>query len=158
MMDTASSTPSQLVWKEKVKECKYSASEVMEALSSRREELGDFIEGPVEDYMLKLGTAGYGDELEIRVMKELYGVDFSIWVENEDLGATTAPEYPANAGAINLSYRGGIHYDAIVGEVSSNVTSDTGIIVEEAGIGCQQEEVEGKVKGIIRIIFWNSNG
>ena len=108
--------------------------------------------------MLKLGTVGYGDELKIRVMKEIYGVEVSIWVENKDLEAMTTPEYPAIAGAINLSYMGGTHYDAIVGEVSSNVTADTGIIVEEVDIGCQQGEVEGKAKGIIRIIFWNSNG
>ena len=36
-------------------------------------------------------------------MKEIYGVDITFWVEDEENGATTDSEYPVEKGSINIA-------------------------------------------------------
>ena len=87
--------------------------EVLAVLGNRKEELREFVVGTVEDYLEKL-KGGYGDEIEIRFMKEIYNTDITIWIQDSALGATTDAMYPVAEGAIEIAYRDGVHYDAVV--------------------------------------------
>ena len=68
--------------------------ELMEVLTSSQDELGEYVNGSVDEYLTRLRNDGYGDEIEIKYIKEIYGVDITIWVEDEENGATTDSEYP----------------------------------------------------------------
>ena len=81
---------------------------VFAVLMNRKEELRDFVEGSVEEYLEKL-KGGYGDELEIRYMKEIYNIEIAIWVQDSELGATTDVTYPVTEGAVHIAYRNGVH-------------------------------------------------
>ena len=86
--------------------------EVLAALENRKEEIREFVNGSVEDYLDRL-KGGYGDEIEIRYMKEIYNKDITIWIQDSALGATTDAMYPVVEGAIHIAYRDGVHYDAV---------------------------------------------
>jgi len=108
----------------------------------------------------------YGDEIEIRYMKEIYNTDITIWVQDDELGASTDATYPVTGGTIHIAYRDGVHYDAViplsaVNEVTlgqehagNSALADKGDEVE----GIQDIVTENKAKGTLKIIFWNSNG
>jgi hypothetical protein len=60
--------------------------ELMEVLTSSQDELGGYVNGSVDEYLMRLRNDGYGDEIEIKYMKEIYGIDITIWVEDEENG------------------------------------------------------------------------
>jgi hypothetical protein len=88
--------------------------ELMDVMESSRDEISEYVDGSVDEYLSRLKRDGYGDELEIRYMKEIYGVEIIIWTEDAADGAITGSEYPVGEDAINISYRNGVHYDAVV--------------------------------------------
>ena len=149
--------------------------EVLAALENRKEEIREFVDGTVEDYLDRL-KGGYGDEIEIRYMKEIYNKDITIWIQDSALGATTDAMYPVVEGAIHIAYRDGVHYDAVVplkpasedsmgfNPVHSpvlenqNVTEPEGPpAIDEPPVAGTNEETQRTI-GRLGIVFWNSNG
>jgi hypothetical protein len=102
-------------------------------------------------------------------MKEIYGVDITIWIEDGVNGATTDLEYPVGEDAINISYRNGVHYDAVVPINSAPSLSPYGANdCDQKDTLLHTEPTEGNLTppatsknnsaGKLKIIFWNSNG
>ena len=52
--------------------------ELMKVMEANRDELAAYVEGSVDEYLLKLRRDGYGDELEIKYMKDIYGMNITI--------------------------------------------------------------------------------
>ena len=48
----------------------------------------------------------------------MFKVNIVIWKEDDEYGATTDSEYSSMDDAINISYRNGMNYDAVVPIVS----------------------------------------
>ena len=120
----------------------------------------------VDEYLERL-RGGYGDEIEIRYMKEIYNTDITIWVQDDELGASTDAAYPVIGGTIHIAYRNGVHYDAVIPlsagdgatmsrdqDAGNSAMADTGDVEERT----HDIETGKKAKGTLRIIFWNSNG
>ena len=138
--------------------------ELLGVLTSSQDELVECVNGSVDEYLSRLRKDGYGDEIEIKYMKEIYGIDITIWVEDEENGATTDSEYPVKEGSINIAYRNGVHYDAVVTsanskELKSNVEQDC-CRVEPIPTDEYMHTGDSTTKqlGKLKIIFWNSNG
>ena len=88
--------------------------ELLEAMGTDRDTLVEFVEGPVEEYLMRLKRDGHGDKLEIKYLRDMFKVNIVIWKEDDEYGAATDSEYSSMDGTINISYRNGTHYDAVV--------------------------------------------
>jgi hypothetical protein len=131
------------------------------------------VDGSVEDYLKKL-KGGYGDEIEIRFMKEIFNTEITIWIQDTELGATTDVTYPEAEGSVHIAYRDGVQYDAIVPlttveevlrgstpEVVYSLDSGRGGVMGPGNHNGMESPVTSAAKhaiGNLSIIFWNSNG
>jgi hypothetical protein len=141
--------------------------ELMLVMENSRDEIAEYSGGPVEEYLMRLRQDGYGDELEIKYMKDIYGVDITIWIEDSKAGAVECAGYSINEGAINISYRNGIHYDAVVPiTVVVSDSNEKGSRNQEGApsrttpinVNSSAEVGDKRNLGKLKVIFWNSNG
>ena len=58
--------------------------ELMKVMENSRDELAAYVEGSVDEYLLRLRLDGYGDELEIKYMKDIYRSNITIWIEDSN--------------------------------------------------------------------------
>ena len=139
----------------------------MVVMENNRDEIAEYIEGPADEYLMILRQEGYGDELVIKYMKDIYGVDITIWTEDYEEGAIESAGYSINEGVMNISYRDGIHYDAVVPVtvVLSSSIEKVARNQEGAPMGITPIDVDSSAEvgdtrnlGKLKVIFWNSNG
>jgi hypothetical protein len=141
--------------------------ELMEVMENSRDEIAEYTEGPVDEYLMRLRQDGYGDELEIKYMKDIYGVDIKIWTEDSKEGAIESAGYSINEGVINISYRDGIHYDAVVpvtvvvsNSIEKGARNQEGAPsrITPTNVNSSAEVGDTRNLGKLKVIFWNSNG
>ena len=100
-------------------------------------------------------------------MKEIYNTDITIWVQDDELGASTDTAYPVIGGTIHIAYRNGAHYDAVIplsagdgATLGRDQEADNSAMAYIGDVEERTHDIETgkKSKGTLRIIFWNSNG
>jgi hypothetical protein len=112
--------------------------------------------------LTRLRCEGHGDELEIKFLEDIFKVNKVVWREDEENGAAADPKYLGMENAINISYKNGVHYDAVAPIITCSGTLRKGDPVVSSAIESETvsltETTTIKSLGKLKTIFWNSNG